>query len=116
MEHDRRFELLTTVESGRDSTTELIMPILGGGDKNRTCDLLLAKQPLYQLSYTPVNSLTYYLSYYTPYVRESSLVRQVRLELTILSALASKTRVYTIPPLTHLIFKEQTVLYNNLCL
>ena len=26
---------------------------LGGGDRDRTCDLLLAKQPLSQLSYTP---------------------------------------------------------------
>ncbi len=27
---------------------------LGGGDRDRTCDLLLAKQPLSQLSYTPI--------------------------------------------------------------
>lgn len=31
------------------------------------------------------------------------LVRRERLELSILSALASKTRVYTIPPPTHYI-------------
>lgn len=30
-----------------------------------------------------------------------NLVRKERLELSILAALASKTRVYTIPPLTH---------------
>ena len=29
------------------------LPCFGGGDRNRTCDLLLAKQPLSQLSYTP---------------------------------------------------------------
>ncbi len=28
--------------------------IYGGGDRDRTCDLLLAKQPLSQLSYTPI--------------------------------------------------------------
>ena len=27
---------------------------IGGGDRDRTCDLLLAKQPLSQLSYTPI--------------------------------------------------------------
>jgi hypothetical protein len=27
----------------------------GGGDRARTCDSLLAKQVLYQLSYTPEN-------------------------------------------------------------
>ena len=32
------------------------------------------------------------------------VVRQERLELSILSALASKTSVYTIPPLTHYTF------------
>lgn len=26
----------------------------GGDDRNRTCDPLLAKQPLYQLSYVPM--------------------------------------------------------------
>lgn len=31
----------------------------------------------------------------------NSVVREVRLELTIPKALASKTRVYTIPPLAH---------------
>lgn len=30
-------------------------------------------------------------------------MREERLELSILSALASKTRVYTIPPLAHLV-------------
>ena len=29
--------------------------LFGGGDRDRTCDLLLAKQPLSQLSYTPQN-------------------------------------------------------------
>ena len=28
---------------------------IGGGDRTRTCYLLLAKQPLYQVSYTPQN-------------------------------------------------------------
>jgi hypothetical protein len=28
---------------------------IGGGDRTRTCYLLLAKQPLYQVSYTPNN-------------------------------------------------------------
>ena len=28
----------------------------GGGKRNRTDDLLLAKQPLYQLSYTPLKT------------------------------------------------------------
>ena len=27
--------------------------VLGGGDRTRTCDILLAKQGLYQLSYAP---------------------------------------------------------------
>ena len=30
-----------------------ILPHHGGGDRTRTCDLLLAKQELYQLSYAP---------------------------------------------------------------
>ena len=32
-----------------------------------------------------------------------NMVRKERLELSILSALASKTSVYTIPPLAHLV-------------
>jgi hypothetical protein len=36
-----------------------------------------------------------------------NLVRQVRLELTILSALASKTSMYTIPPLAHIWCPQQ---------
>ena len=35
------------------------------------------------------------------------MVRQVRLELTILSALASKTSMYTIPPLAHVWCPQQ---------
>ena len=30
----------------------------GGDDRNRTCDILLAKQTLYQLSYIPTRSKT----------------------------------------------------------
>ena len=30
------------------------MPIFGGGERDRTDDLLLAKQALSQLSYTPI--------------------------------------------------------------
>ncbi len=37
------------------TTQALQLLILGGGDRTRTCYLLLAKQPLYQVSYTPVN-------------------------------------------------------------
>jgi hypothetical protein len=37
------------------------------------------------------------------------VVRQERLELSILAALASKTSVYTIPPLTHYTFMSTFV-------
>ena len=33
----------------------LVVECIGGGDRTRTCYLLLAKQPLYQVSYTPNN-------------------------------------------------------------
>jgi hypothetical protein len=32
-----------------------VVECIGGGDRTRTCYLLLAKQPLYQVSYTPNN-------------------------------------------------------------
>lgn len=64
----------------------------GGEEGDRTPDLLLAKQLLSQLSYIP-----------------NYLVGKERLELSILSALASKTSVYTIPPLAH--FRLYTVYY-----
>jgi len=41
-------------------------------------------------------------------------VRKERLELSILSALASKTSVYTIPPLAHLFLKNSVSSVANL--
>ena len=34
---------------------KFVVECIGGGDRTRTCYLLLAKQPLYQVSYTPNN-------------------------------------------------------------
>ena len=41
-------------ETGGDGRTPLLCDIFGGGDKDRTCYILLAKQALSQMSYTPV--------------------------------------------------------------
>ncbi len=49
---DVGIELTTYRLQGGCSTTELIRQF-GGGDRTRTRYLLLAKQPLSQLSYTP---------------------------------------------------------------
>ena len=49
-----RVELVTSSLSGTRSNQLSYKPILiGGGSRNRTGDMLLAKQPLYQLSYIP---------------------------------------------------------------
>jgi hypothetical protein len=39
--------------------TATLQSKLGGGDRDRTCDILLAKQTLSQLSYTPKNYPTF---------------------------------------------------------
>ena len=44
----------TSCLEGRDSIIELHLHNFGGDDRLRTDDLLLAKQTLSQLSYTPV--------------------------------------------------------------
>ena len=49
---DVGIELTTYRLQGECSTSELNRH--GGGDRDRTCDILLAKQVLSQLSYTPV--------------------------------------------------------------
>ena len=46
-------ELTTYRLQGGCSTTELNRQNYGGGDKDRTCYILLAKQALSQMSYTP---------------------------------------------------------------
>lgn len=47
---------MRTAENSTYPLLELpgMIPETGGGDKNRTCDILLAKQTLFQLSYTPI--------------------------------------------------------------
>ena len=44
-------------ETGGDGRTPLLCDIFGGGDKDRTCYILLAKQALSQMSYTPIFNL-----------------------------------------------------------
>ncbi len=48
-----RVELVTSSLSGTRSNQLSYKPETGGGSRIRTGDMLLAKQPLYQLSYTP---------------------------------------------------------------
>ena len=48
-----RVELVTSSLSGTRSNQLSYKPKSGGGSRIRTGDMLLAKQPLYQLSYTP---------------------------------------------------------------
>ena len=49
-----RIELVTSSLSGTRSNQLSYKPnLIGGGSRIRTGDMLLAKQPLYQLSYTP---------------------------------------------------------------
>ena len=43
----------------------MLLSCIGGGDRTRTCYLLLAKQPLYQVSYTPNNFFDFYKSHRT---------------------------------------------------
>ena len=60
LEEDVRFELTDLLQplvfktSAIDHSANLPL-LLVEVTENRTCDLLLAKQPLYQLSYTPKN-------------------------------------------------------------
>ena len=35
----------------------------GGADRNRTCDLLIANETLYQLSYDPIQNRIYYAGF-----------------------------------------------------
>ena len=53
MERVTRFELATFSLATKRSTPELYPLILGGGNRDRTDDLLNANQTLSQLSYTP---------------------------------------------------------------
>ena len=43
----------------------------GGGDRTRTCDILLAKQELYQLSYAPAEWWAYVDSNHRPYAYQA---------------------------------------------
>ena len=46
-------------------------PTHGGGDRTRTCDPLLAKQELYQLSYAPGKWWAYVDSNHRPYAYQA---------------------------------------------
>jgi hypothetical protein len=54
MDTDQQQRILNVLNT--EDTLVLTMKMIGGGDRTRTRYLLLAKQPLSQLSYTPKSS------------------------------------------------------------
>ena len=67
MERETRFELATFTLARWRSTTEPFPQIYGGNNRARTCDPLLVRQMLSQLSYAPIYSHSKVLIYYTKY-------------------------------------------------
>ena len=91
------------------------------------CHPLITKQVFYHLTN---RANTYYLCGGNEWIRATDLlrmkelhyrcatlplVRKERLELSILSAVASKTTVYTIPPLAHYIVERTVMILRATC-